>query len=225
MRQRKAKDLDNKLDSFGDLLVKEPVPGVWDEVFTTGNQGGLYLEIGCGKGAFITKKALDNPDDRFIAIEGQGTVILRALTAATEAGGGQPPGNLKFVLDYVNGMDKFFEKDSLSGVFLNFSDPWPKARHAKRRLTYHERLLDYAWAIKNGGFIEVKTDNDGLFEFTMEELREHCGDALEIIRETRDLHGSEYESRLTMTEYEKKFCGLGKNINYVKVIVNKNKGE
>ncbi|MDD6190461.1 MAG: tRNA (guanosine(46)-N7)-methyltransferase TrmB [Firmicutes bacterium] len=222
MRQRKAKDLENKLDAYGEILVREPSPKAWADAFAPGVEGDLYVEIGCGKGKFAVKKAADNPEDRFVAIEGQGTVMLRALAKAEEAG---LPGNLRFTLAFVNGMEALFEESSLAGVYLNFSDPWPKARHEKRRLTYWERLLDYAWAVRNGGFIEIKTDNDSLFEFTIEQIEEKCRETLEIIELTRDLHGSEYESRFTMTEYEEKFSGKGKNINYVKVTVNKNKGE
>ena len=113
-------------------------------------------------------------------------------------------------------MDELFCAGQLEGIYLNFSDPWPKARHAKRRLTYRERLLDYKWALKEGGFIEFKTDNDQLYDFTLEEISEA---GLEISEETRDLHNSIYESRYTTTEYEEKFKEKGKNINYVKVVV------
>ncbi|MCI7146301.1 MAG: tRNA (guanosine(46)-N7)-methyltransferase TrmB [Clostridiales bacterium] len=224
MRQRKARDLDKKLEAFGDILVTEPSPEAWDGAFA-GCGGDIYLEIGCGKGKFIVKKAADNPDDRFIAVEGQGTVMLRALTRAIEENGGEAPVNLRFALTFVNGMEKLFSEESLAGVYLNFSDPWPKARHAKRRLTHRDRLKDYARSIRDGGFIEIKTDNDDLFAFTMDEIREGCAGVLEIIELTDDLHNSDYESRLTMTEYEEKFSGRGKNIHYVKVKVNRNKGE
>ena len=115
-------------------------------------------------------------------------------------------------------MAELFRENQLSGIYLNFSDPWPKARHAKRRLTYRERLLDYAWALRDGGFIEIKTDNDGLFDFTLEEIE---AVNLEIAEQTRDLHNSDFESKHFMTEYEEKFAATGKNINYVKVIVRK----
>lgn len=172
----------------------------------------LYLEIGCGKGNFIIKKAMANPDKNFLAIEGQETVLLRALEKAAEL---KLP-NLRFMLTFVHSMEDLFEEGQLSGIYLNFSDPWPKARHAKRRLTYRERLKDYAWALRKGGFVEFKTDNDGLYDSALEEI-EAVG--LEITEQTRDLHDSEYESRLTTTEYEDRFRAKGKNINYVKVVV------
>ncbi|MFR4797472.1 MAG: tRNA (guanine(46)-N(7))-methyltransferase TrmB, partial [Lentihominibacter sp.] len=113
-------------------------------------------------------------------------------------------------------MDEFFDEGQLSGIYLNFSDPWPKARHAKRRLTHRDRLKDYGWALKKGGFIEFKTDNDDLYDFTLEEI-DAAG--YEIAEQTRDLHSSEYPSKDITTEYEDKFSGRGKNINYVKIIV------
>lgn len=214
MRQRKAKDLENRLQACGNYLIElseEDGGGIFaDAGFDMGKE--LYLEIGCGKGNFIIKKALEEPDKNFIAIEGQETVILRALEKAAEL---EIP-NLKFMLAFVHRMDEFFEEGQLSGIYLNFSDPWPKARHAKRRLTYRERLQDYAWALKKGGFVEFKTDNDGLYAFSLEEI---TAAGYEITEQTTNLHESPYESRHTTTEYEDKFKTAGKNINYVKFIV------
>ena len=212
MRQRKAKNLEEKLKACSGYIIEEHMHGNCDRYFDV--QQPLFLEIGCGKGNFIIKKALENPDKNYIAIEGQETVILRALEKAMLVEGGIP--NLKFMMTFVNSMNDFFCENQLEGIYLNFSDPWPKARHAKRRLTYRERLLDYKWALKEGGFIEFKSDNDGLYEFTLEEIREA---GFEIAEETRDLHNSDYESRYTTTEYEEKFRDKGKNINYVKAVV------
>ena len=120
------------------------------------------------------------------------------------------------MMNFVHSMDDLFTENQLSGIYLNFSDPWPKARHAKRRLTYRERLHDYAWALKKGGFVEFKTDNDGLYDSALEEIE---ATGYEITEQTRDLHNSEFESRLTTTEYEDRFRERGKNINYVKIVV------
>lgn len=237
MRQRKAKNMEERLDACSKYMIRPEVKyanistfnKTWDEA--SGANGNaltpdkkyfeddkeLYLEIGCGKGNFIIKKALANPDKNFIAIEGQETVILRALEKTRElAEEGADLSNLKFMLNFVHSMDDLFEENQLSGIYLNFSDPWPKARHAKRRLTYRERLRDYAWALKSGGFVEFKTDNDGLYDSALEEI-EITG--YEIVEQTRDLHNSDFESRLTTTEYEDRFRERGKNINYVKIIV------
>ena len=144
------------------------------------------MKIGCGKGEFIITEARADPDGRYLAIEGQETVILRAAEKAMCVSGETDwpenvPGEsaMEGVLRagqseirdcFVEHMEDLFEEGSLTGIYLNFSDPWPKARHAKRRLTYRERLKEYAWALKPGGFIEIKTDNDDLFEFTLEEI-------------------------------------------------------
>lgn len=205
-------------DADGEKVDRAPDKNYFDD------DKELYLEIGCGKGNFIIKKALANPDKNFIAIEGQETVILRALEKVKELAEmkarGQESGadlsNLKFMLNFVHSMDDLFEEGQLSGIYLNFSDPWPKARHAKRRLTYRERLKDYAWALKKGGFVEFKTDNDGLYDSALEEIK---ATGYEITEQTRDLHNSEYESRFTTTEYEDRFKARGKSINYVKIVV------
>ena len=275
MRQRKVKDLDAKMEAVSKWLVKEPAPEVW------GQARDLYLEIGCGKGDFLLQQALRHPENNYIGIEGQPSVVLRAMEKAAriEAGtleGDDPqwmrdamaervsterrtameqiegakaaagesterliaPGqteerratagqiancrctnNVRFACLFVCEMSELFYPGSLAGVFLNFSDPWPKARHAKRRLTWRGRLQDYAIALQPGGFIAVKTDNDALFEFTLEEIAA-CG--WTPVECTRDLHGPEgepYEARSVMTEYERKFHEAGKNINYVKVVV------
>ena len=128
--------------------------------------------------------------------------------------------NLKFINCFVDHMADFFEEGQLTGIYLNFSDPWPKARHAKRRLTYRERLKDYAWALQPGGFIEIKTDNEGLFAFTLEEI-EAVSDIFRTVEMTRDLHNAdcEFAAKEITTEYEDKFAGAGKNINYVRIEV------
>ena len=221
MRQRKAKDLEKRLQECSGYLIENPGEGSRDYFDRKDEKRELFLEIGCGKVQFILKKAADNPDADFIAVEGQETVILRALEKAKEhdeaqgADGNAALSNLKFMLTFVHSMDELFDPGQLSGIYLNFSDPWPKARHAKRRLTYRGRLADYFRALKKGGFIEFKTDNDELYDFTLEEI---AAAGCRITEQTRDLHASDYDARLTTTEYEDKFSGRGKNINYVKVV-------
>ena len=204
--------------AVSEYLVEEPSPESWTRVFPgqqrlAQGQRDLYLEIGCGRGDFLLQQAQEHPENDYIGIEGQASVVLRAMEKAA-ATGGLP--NLRFVCAFVNSMDELFRPGSLSGVYLNFSDPWPKSRHAKRRLTYRDRLQDYARALRPGGFIAVKTDNDALFDFTLEEIA-FCGWTPEEM--SRDLHESQLSARLVMTEYEKKFRAAGKNINYVKVTV------
>ena len=245
MRQRKVKDLEAKMESVSAFLVKDPSPEIWDRVF--GPDRGRYLEIGCGKGDFLLQQALIHPESDYIGVEGQASVVLRAMEKAarieggivdeddpdwmrvaaqagtTGSSGAKPVAvklsNIRFVCTFINGMNDLFAPGSLDGIYLNFSDPWPKGRHVKRRLTWRGRLQDYACALKPGGFIAVKTDNDALFDFTLEEI-EACGWSPAEL--TRDLHGPDgrqYEARQVMTEYERKFHEAGKHINYVKVIV------
>lgn len=210
MRQRNIKNLEERLELNSTYLVREPKAwkGRWRQVF--GNDNPIYLEIGCGKGQFINRKAMLNPQINYIAIEGQSNVVLRAMEKAQDAG----LGNLRIFITFVNDLGDYFEKGELTGIYLNFSDPWPKARHAKRRLTYRERLLNYKKVLCNGGAIEFKTDNDSLFEFTLEEV-EAAG--LSIEEMTRDLHQSLYDAKTVKTEYEEKFSAKGKSINYVKI--------
>lgn len=210
MRQRSIKNLEEKLELNSSFLIREPkdIKGKWAEIF--GNDNPIYLEIGCGKGQFIYSYASQNPDKNYIAIEGQENVVLRALEKA-EAGGLK---NLRIFIDFVQDIKDYFEEGELAGIYLNFSDPWPKARHAKRRLTYHKRLANYKEIIGEDGCIEFKTDNEGLFEFTLEEIQ--LGE-FEMVEMSRDLHNSDYDARNITTEYEDKFRNGGKNINYVKI--------
>lgn len=210
MRHRKVKNLDDRIDAAKEFLVDEPMTykGRWRELF--GNDGRLYLELGCGKGKFITARAMADSEANFIGIEGLDAVIVRGLEKAAE----NEVGNVRYVLEYVKDIRDFFEDGELDGIYLNFSDPWPKARHAKRRLTYGDTLLKYKQVLKPEGFIAFKTDNEGLFDFTMEEI-ERLG--FEIKEMSRDLHNSDLAAKEFTTEYEEKFHGYGKNINYVKI--------
>lgn len=209
MRQRNIKNLDQKIRRNSTFLVTDPEScrGRWREVF--GNNAPVYLEIGCGKGKFIASRAEAFPDRNFIAIEGQSNVALRALQKAETC----HFDNLRIFIDYVDDLGRYFEPGELAGIYLNFSDPWPKARHAKRRLTYREKLKNYRSVMSPEGTIEFKTDNDGLFAFTIDEIR-NAG--FSIWEMTTDLAASTFESKLFTTEYEERFGSAGKNINYVK---------
>ena len=215
MRQRTVKNLEERLEQNSSFVIENPreVKGRWAEIF--GNRNPVYLEIGCGKGQFILTRAERNPRANFIAVEGQANVILRAMEKAEAA----ELSNLRLFIDFVNDLNDYFEPGELAGVYLNFSDPWPKARHDKRRLTYHKRLENYFQVMGEDGFVEFKTDNEGLFEFTLEEIQLLAEKGLEMAEMTRDLHGtdSQLESRQVTTEYEDKFRAAGKNINYVKI--------
>ena len=213
MRQRKLKNLDERLDAFSRFIIEDPAAhrGRWKEVF--GNDKPIWLEIGCGKGQFITRHAALHPERNYIAVEGHESVVLRALEKAAAMKDKAGPGNLCFILEYVRDIRDLFADGELEGVYLNFSDPWPKERHAKRRLTYGKRLRQYAQIIRPGGVIAFKTDNEGLFDFSMEQIQQ---EGMEILEMSRDLHRSPYSEENITTEYEDKFASTGKNINYVK---------
>ena len=203
------------MENLKDWFLKDPesLKGNWNQYFVNkGKKDGapIYLEIGCGKGKFITGHAVACPESNYIALEGQESVIVRAMARAEE----MELTNLAFLSVYMHDIRDYFETNEIDGLYLNFSDPWPKARHAKRRLTYRNFLEKYKEIIKPGGFIEVKTDNDGLFEFSVEEA-EDLG--YNITEKTTDLHNSEYAAENIMTEYEEKFSMRGKNINYLRI--------
>lgn len=219
MRQRKTKNLERKLKSYEHVIIREDTvrSGHWIEDFFPEmiNPGlneichpKLYVEIGCGKGRFITSMGSRMPEDCFVAVEGQKSVAHKAMKLAED----EALSNIRFFLGYVDRPDEMWGPGEIDGIFLNFSDPWPKKRHAKRRLTYHKRLTAYSRLLTPDGFIQFKTDNDGLFESALEEI-EIAG--LEILTVTRDLHNSEYAHNNVMTEYEEKFSNLGEKINMV----------
>ena len=215
MRQRKIKDIEEKIVEYRDLIVEEPVShkGSWREVFAPDSEDkGLFVEIGCGKGRFILESAKNSPEDYFIAVEGFSSVIYRALQKIRSA----KVENVRFILEFVLDLGTWFADEEIDGLYLNFSDPWPKKRNAKRRLTYRDRLEQYAKALKPGGILRIKTDNDDFFEFTLEELeacKDRCGYTVEFM--TYDLHSSEWATSSPMTEYEMKFAETGKNINFL----------
>ncbi len=211
MRQRKIKNFEQR---FEDIKLAENFKqdmtnsaGKWNELLE--NEAPIFLELGCGKGDFINQKAQENLQNNYIGIDGEKSAIIIATEKALALGND----NLIIAKEYVKNIEDFFAAGELSGIYLNFSDPWPKKRNAKRRLTYRTYLSGYKRVLKPGGFIEFKTDNDDLFEFSLAELEEVRAQILEL---SRDLHASDYEARFTMTEYEKKFKNIGKNINYVK---------
>lgn len=208
MRQRKAKNMEERMAALSRYLIEEPFSwkGRWENAFE--RKGPVYLELGCGKGQFLTTQALQNGGRNFVGIEGQDSVLLRALEKTDE----KEIVNIRFAHLFVRDIRNLFEDGELSGIYLNFSDPWPKKRHMKRRLTYGEYLLRYRQVLKRDGFIAIKTDNDGLFDFTLEEIGRT---GLRIRELSRDLHSSDYPAREITTEYEDKFRAEGKHIYYV----------
>ena len=205
MRQRNIKNLDERIEANANYLIEDPraCRGHWREIF--GNENPIYLEIGCGKGQFITAHAAREPNSNFIACEGQASVVLRALEKA-EA---QSMENLRIFIDYVHDLADYFEPGELAGIYLNFSDPWPKARHAKRRLTSPAFMGVYGKILAPGGTVEFKTDNRELFEYSLESIP---AAGWTVKAHTFDLHHSDMAEGNVMTEYEIKFSAKGQPI-------------
>lgn len=214
MRQRRIKNLEERIENLKDYEIENPeeLKGKWREHFAKEGRDRekLYLEIGCGKGQFITELAKKNQDANYIAIEVQPSVWVLAVEKAKE----DEIKNVAFLNLHIKDVTQYFEEGELDGIYLNFSDPWHKARHAKRRLTHRNFLTKYFQVLNEDGFVKVKTDNDNLFEFTVEEVTDL---GLQVKEITRDLHKSEFAEDNTMTEYEEKFSSRGKNINYIMI--------
>ena len=185
---------------------EESYKGKWKEYF--GNDKPIHIEIGMGKGTFIIEMAKRYPEVNFVGIEKYSSVLVRALEKME--GMEERPSNLVFIRMDADYIENVFDKKEVDMIYLNFSDPWPKARNAKRRLTSDRFLGRYINILNDGGGIIFKTDNKDLFEFSVETAQE-CG--WNITKITRDLHKSEYAEGNIMTEYEKKFSQLGNKIN------------
>lgn len=191
-----------------DYVVQEAIleqcPGIWHEIF--GNSNPVHIEIGMGKGKFIHTMAKEHPEINYVGIEKYSSVLLRAIQKMEE----EELPNLKFIRMDAEDIAKVFGKGEVDKIYLNFSDPWPKDRHAKRRLPSRQFLARYDVILKEGGFLEFKTDNRGLFDFAVEEL-EPAGWMAEVI--SYDLHADEkLMVGNVMTEYEEKFSSMGNPI-------------
>ena len=180
------------------------VRGKWNGIF--GNDNPIRIEIGMGKGAFIMEQARRNPDINFVGIEKYSSVLIRAIQK--QEAEGLP--NLKFIRMEAEYIADVFAPGEVDRIYLNFSDPWPKERHAKRRLTSHQFLERYEKILKEGGLVEFKTDNPDLFAFSLEEV-DVAGWTL--LGATNDLYNSGLAEGNIMTEYETKFASQGQKIN------------
>ena len=178
--------------------------GSWKSSFA--GPGELHIEIGMGKGRFIHEMALLHPDINYIGIEKYSAVLLRAVQKMEE----EPKENLKFIRMDAEIIAEVFGPGEVDRIYLNFSDPWPKDRHAKRRLESRQFLARYDRILKKDGLIEFKTDNRLLFDFAVEEVAESPFEIAEI---TYDLHHDEKMMQgNVMTEYEEKFSSMGNPI-------------
>ena len=187
--------------------IQEPMAekGRWHLIF--GNENLIHIEIGMGKGQFIMKLAKEHPDINYIGIERYSSVLLRALQKMEI----EPLPNIRFLCMDASIITEVFDEEEVAKIYLNFSDPWPKERHAKRRLTSRQFFERYDKILARNGVVEFKTDNDDLFAFSMEEVAE-AGWTLDA--HTFDLHHDPVLNEgNVMTEYEEKFSSLGHPIH------------
>lgn len=193
------------IEQHPEIIIPNPenYKGKWNELF--GNNHPLHIEVGSGKGQFIVGMAQANPEINYIGIELYDKVIVKALEKALEAG--SPP-NLRLLKINAEELEKFFKKNEVQRIYLNFSDPWPKKRHAKRRLTHERFLKIYESILVDEGEIHFKTDNRGLFEYSLVSMSQY-GMVLQYV--SLDLHANEPEDNIR-TEYEEKFSAMGQPI-------------
>ena len=205
MRLRRKPWIDEAIHEYGSILfLEEPTTnkGQWKTLFPH-PENELHVEFGTGKGQFISGMASIHPDVNYVGMEVQEGVIYYAAKKTAEK---EPPlTNVRLILGDVSEILNIFGEEEVSVIYLNFSDPWPKKRHAKRRLTYRDFLKRYALILKKDGEIRFKTDNKDLFDFSIEEFQA-MGWILSQV--TYDLHASPVEGDVE-TEYEEKFSGRG----------------
>ena len=214
MRMRKKKHGAERLDACREFLIEnidKPLANPGEELGMPNAE--VWLEIGAGKGGFAAKMAKNNPEIAYIAMEKVTDCIVLAAEGAKRAFENEKS-NLKFINDTADNLTKIFNTGSISRIFLNFSDPWSKKGYAKRRLTHERYLSVYFNLLKDGGKLRFKTDNVGLFDFSVEEI-EKMGLTIDVI--TRDLHASSYAEGNVMTEYETAFSSQGIKINMLEV--------
>lgn len=215
MRMRRKKNLTSRFDSCKTIVLSKSTNiyrkpeseryDVQDLLKLFGNQNQVELEIGCGRGDFIVETAKKNKNINYIGVE----IIDNIIVSAAEKAEKENLDNVRFFNCGAEILQYLLPKNSISNIYLNFSCPYPKKQYENHRLTYKYFLEIYKYLLLDGGKIYQKTDNDDFFEFSLNSFKEN---GFEILYETRDLHSENPEDNI-MTEYEKKFVALGKNIN------------
>ena len=209
MRMRRMKNLESRMEKCADLRIVNPaqLKGNWRSLKEDAT--ALWVEVGCGKGKFTAETAEANPDVLLIAVER----CREAMVVAMEKAQAMGLKNVFYIDMDVASIEEIFAGAEIDRLFINFPDPWPRKKNAKRRLTYRTFLDKYCRVIKEGGEIHYKTDNAPLFEFSVEEFA-LCG--LEVKNLTRNLHENGIVG--IMTGYEEKFHSLGTPINRCEVV-------
>ena len=204
MRMRKMKNRDSRMEACGGLRIQEPAEKKGDWRSLKPGCTALWVEVGCGKGKFTAETAQANPDVLLIAVERCREAMVVAMEKARNMG----LTNVFYIDMDVANIEEIFAPGEIDRLFINFPDPWPRKKNAKRRLTHRTFLDKYCRVIQAGGEIHYKTDNAPLFEFSVEEFAA-CG--LEVKELTRNLHENGIVG--IMTGYEEKFHSLGTPIN------------
>lgn len=219
MRLRGRKGILESIASQTDLVVLDAAryKGKWREFF--GNDRPIYAELGMGKGQFISQMSVRNPDINFIGVDMYDELIRRAsekARAVWQEKGEESPPNLALLRANIENIDEMFEENELERIFLNFSDPWPKSKHARRRLTHPRFVERYIDKLNEKGEIHFKTDSQSLFEFSLNSFAD-----MELVMRniSLNLHRDESREDLVFTEYETKFHQMGQPIHRVEVVI------
>ena len=209
MRMRRMKNLEPRMEKCADYRIGDPAAkrGQWRAL--KADARALWVEVGCGKGKFTAETAQANPDVLLIAVERCREAMVVAMEKARDMG----LTNVFYIDMDVEKIEEIFAPEEIDRLFINFPDPWPRKKNAKRRLTHRGFLDKYCRVVCAGGEVHFKTDNAPLFEFSVEEFAA-CG--LEVKNLTRDLHAHGIQG--IMTGYEEKFHALGTPINRCEVI-------
>lgn len=217
MRMRKKKHGAERIAACASLLIEDTSRLGTLKSDPTGifpKTRPIHMEIGCGKGSFAVGMAAHHPEWNFIAMERVADVACCALEKAKGAEADRPGDNLRFLIGNAEHLGEWVEPHSVSRIYLNFSDPWPKKGYAKRRLTHRRFLELYRGILVEGGELYLKTDNMGLFDFSLEEF-EACG--LNVTFSSRDFHKTPEAADNIMTEYEANFTAQGMPIYCARV--------
>ncbi len=204
MRLRNKPWAQNKMDDNPQIVVPDPEnwKGKWNELFN--NDHPICIEVGTGKGQFITEMAKRHESANFIGIERQKSIVVSAIDKIKESG----QKNARMMNVNAMNLIQYFDAGEVHRIYLNFSDPWPKNRHEKRRLTYELFLRAYEKVLIPSGEIHLKTDNQGLFEYSLHSFSKY---GMILNNVSLDLHRSDFEGNV-MTEYEEKFSAMGNRI-------------
>ena len=214
MRLRRKPWVNEAIHAFDAFVISkgqelgEEKKGRWHEIF--GREALLHVELGTGKGDFISQLAERHPDVDFIGIEAEQDVLYSAAKKVAE----KELGNVRLLVFDINHIEEIFAPGEVDRFYINFCDPWPKKRHAKRRLTYISFLEKYRALLRKGGELHFKTDNRPLFDFSLEQFEEA---GLPVRDVTFDLHAENRPDNI-MTEYERKFSGFGEKIHRCEVL-------